>query len=286
MAKDIYNGRLFLITHTIEEEGPHPTIPYDYYDDFFTITALLHGKGRCYVEGNCYPLSDGDLVLLGLNELRNFRFDQEGYHERVSIYFSAALLSPLWDFELSLLSMFRTHPSGIGNKYSPEDYESEKVQQIFSELFRLTEGTKDSLSDARIHLLLLQLLFVLYDAYEKKSLPLAECKNDSVIMDVCRYIHESLEENLTYRHLQEKFPVSRYQLTEIFQQNTGMTLTEYIIVKRLIRVSSLVRNGAGIEEAAFRAGFRNYSHFYKEFLKYNHISPRKYFANKKKNKLR
>ncbi len=285
MARYIYNSRFFRITHTIEEEGPHPTIPYDYYDDAFTITALLQGNGCCYVEGNCYHMSDGDLMLLGLDEIRNFRFDQEGYHERVSVYFSSAILSPLWEYELPLLTIFRAHPPGVGNKYTPKDYDGEKVEKILSELCDLIESTKDSLSDARIHLLLLQLLFELYDAHEKFTLPAVEYKNDSLILDICRYIHENLTENLSYKHLQKKFPVSRYQLTEIFQRNTGMTLTEYIIVKRLIKVNSLVRGGARIEEAAFNVGFRNYSHFYKEFLKYNHISPRKYFEKKKQNEV-
>lgn len=287
MSKDIYNGRFFQITHTVEEEGPHSTIAHDYYDDSFTITALLHGSGYCYVEGNCYSLSDGDVVLLGLDEIRNFRFEQTGYHERVSVYFSSAVLSPLWEYEFPLLQMFLAHPPGVGNKYTPGDYETEKMQQILEELCSLMKRSQvpDSMLEARIHLLLLRLLFVLYDAHEKLELPAANYSNDSVVLEICRYIHENLQENLTYRHLQDKFPVSRYQLTEIFRQNTGMTLTEYIIVKRLIRVNGLVREGKGIEEAAFDAGFRNYSHFYKEFLKYHHISPRKYFGNKKKNEV-
>ena len=61
------------------------------------------------------------------------------------------------------------------------------------------------------------------------------------------------------------------------QYNTGMTLTEYILQKRLIKVAELVRNGAGIERAAGDAGFHNYSHFYKEFVKHKGTSPRKYF---------
>jgi len=281
MGKIIYKSRFFRITHTIEEEGPHPTIPYDYYDDAFTITILIHGNGCCYIEGNCYPLSDGDLVLLGLDEIRSFQFDQDGYHERISIYFSASILSPLWEYELPLLTMFRVHPPGIGNKYSPGDYEIAKIQKLLSELCCMLKETKNSLSEARIHLLLLQLLFTLYDAHNKLSLPAAGYHSDPVIMDICRYIHENLTENFSYQYLQDKFSVSRYQLTEIFQRNTGMTLTEYIIVKRLIKAGSFVRNGSGIEEAAFRAGFRNYSHFYKEFVKYNHTSPRKYFSGKK-----
>ena len=86
---------------------------------------------------------------------------------------------------------------------------------------------------------------------------------------------------LTYEHLQDKFLVSRYQLTEIFRRSTGMTLTEYILQKRLMKVISLVRDGTGIERAAFQAGFRNYSHFYKEFVKHKNISPQKYFGRRK-----
>lgn len=66
MGKIIYKSRFFRITHTIEEEGPHPTIPYDYYDDAFTITILIHGNGCCYIEGtSClYQLQDITVIRL------------------------------------------------------------------------------------------------------------------------------------------------------------------------------------------------------------------------------
>ena len=289
MIKDIYESKFFKITHTLEESGPHPTIPYDYYDNTFTITALLQGSGSCFIEGNSYPLSSGDLVLIGLDEIRSFRFEPEGCHERISLYFSSAVLSPLWEYELPFMQMFRAHPPGIGNKYTPEDYGSGKVTPIFRELCTLVhqavseesgQTSANSIQEARIHLLLLQLLFALYDAHEKFQFPARNYKNDPLIWEICRYIHENLTETLTYQHLQEHFSVSRYQLTEVFYRNTGMTLTEYILQKRLIKVASLVRNGSGIEHAAFDAGFRNYSHFYKEFRRHYHISPREYYANR------
>ncbi|MBQ6932952.1 MAG: AraC family transcriptional regulator, partial [Clostridia bacterium] len=55
------------------------------------------------------------------------------------------------------------------------------------------------------------------------------------------------------------------------------TVTEYIIQKRLIRVSELVLEGASLENAALSAGFNSYSHFYKMFIKYKGISPKQYF---------
>ena len=87
---------------------------------------------------------------------------------------------------------------------------------------------------------------------------------------------------VNFRHfgyLQNRFFVSRYQLTEVFRRSTGMTLTGYIIYKRLMFVKSLVRSGEGIENAAYKAGFNTYSHFYKEFKKRYATSPKKYFRN-------
>lgn len=296
----------------MEEEGPHPTVLQDYYDDTFTICVLLKGGGACYVEGNCYPLAPGDMMLMGLDEIRSFRFAQEGYHERISLYFSSALLSPFWEYELPLMQPFCGHAPGVGNKYSPADYDYQKAARILNDICRvMTESRKDivpgedatpredtktsersnvranadlrkdiDICEAKLHLLLLELLFVLYDAYEKLQLPELTHDSDSCIRDICKYIQENLSEKLTYEHLQDRFLVSRYQLTEIFRRNTGMTLTEYILQKRLMKVISLVRSGTGIEKAAFQAGFRNYSHFYKEFVKHKNISPQKYFGRK------
>ena len=318
MARTVFEGKFFKITHTIEEEGPHPSALQDYYDDTFTICALLEGGGICYVEGNGYPLMPGDMMLMGLDEIRSFRFAQEGYHERLSLYFTSALLSPFWDYELPLMQLFCGHAPGVGNKYSPTNYDYPKAVQILRDICQVMDDssaahTVDTLNitnhadnrananpqsnagiqaeahspssadirEAKLHLLLLQLLFVLYEAYEKLQLPDPNHDSDSSIRDICKYIQDNLSEKLTYEHLQDKFLVSRYQLTEIFRRNTGMTLTEYILQKRLMKVISLVRDGIGIERAAFQAGFRNYSHFYKEFVKHKNISPQKYFGRSK-----
>lgn len=296
MARTVFEGNFFKITHTIEEEGPHPSALQDYYDDTFTICTLLQGGGTCYVEGNGYPLAPGDMMLMGLDEIRSFRFEQEGYHERISLYFSSTLLSPFWEYELPLMQPFCGHAPGVGNKYSRDDYDYEKATHILSDICRAMADSSDAaniqanadirddagIREAKLHLLLLQLLFVLYEAYEKLQLPDPNHDADSCIRDICKYIQENLSEKLTYEHLQDRFLVSRYQLTEIFRRNTGMTLTEYILQKRLMKVIALVRSGTGIERAAFQAGFRNYSHFYKEFVKHKNISPQKYFGRKTK----
>ncbi len=276
MAITKYLGKYFQVTHTVEEEGPHLTIPYDHYDETFAITIILQGKGVCYVEGNGFPLSDGDLVILSPDESRSFRFEQSGRHERLSIYFTNALLTNFCDYALPLQRLYRARPLGVGNRYTPADYPPQHFVPLFQQLCSLMAGDSPD-REAWMHLLILQLLFELYSC--AKTLPSQNSSQSTVITELCSYIKDHLDQDLSYTALQKRFFVSRYQLAEVFPRNTGMTLTEYIIYKRLLCVISLVRKGEGIENAAYRAGFHTYSHFYKEFKKRYNISPKKYFSN-------
>lgn len=273
MAVTEYIGKHFRVTHTVEEHGPHPTIPYDYYDETFAVTFILQGKGICYIEGNGYPLEDGDLVLLSPDEIRSFRLEQSGRHERVSIYFTNTLLTDFYDYVLPLQRLYRARPIGTGNRYTPADYDPQQLLPLLQQLCGLMEAEMPE-REARMHLLILQFLFVLYD--RAKSVPAEGGGQSTVVAEICTYIKDHLDQNLSYTALQNRFFVSRYQLSEVFRRNTGMTLTEYIIYKRLMRVISLVRTGEGIEIAAYQAGFHTYSHFYKEFKKRYNTSPKEY----------
>ena len=101
---------------------------------------------------------------------------------------------------------------------------------------------------------------------------------DATTRAICKYIDEHLQENLSYKHMQKIFFVSRYYLATKFLQQTGMTLTKYVILRRLCHTCALAKNGMTIEEAAYQSGFNNYSHFYKEFTKNFRLSPREYFG--------
>lgn len=273
MAIIEYKGREFRITHTIEEQGPHITIPYDYYNETFVVTLILAGEGECFVEGNNYPLSEGDLVLFSPDEIHSFRFRQKGRHERVSVYMTNRLLSDCCDHALPLLGMFQNRPLGIGNRYAAADYDREGLLPLIRKLCVFAkEGEAES--EPRMHLLILQILFMIYDA-AKPGAKESEGQSNTVA-ELCAYIKENLAEDLSYGALQRKFFISRYQLSEVFRRQMGMTLTEYIIHKRLMKVISLVRGGEGIEYAAYSAGFHTYSHFYKEFKKRFNASPKAY----------
>ena len=109
-------------------------------------------------------------------------------------------------------------------------------------------------------------------------------RSDPRIQAICDYIQGHLQEDLSYRHLIKQLGVKRHILVVQFPKVTGVTVTAYIIQLRLKAAMELVRQGAGLEQAAAEAGFYTYSHFYKVFVKRFGVSPRTYFAQKDKRK--
>lgn len=279
MPRTVFQGDCFKVSHTFEPDGQHNTRIEEYYGDYFTITALLHGHGKCFVEGSCYTLSPGDVIILRANELRRFSFDHGGLHERMTVYISPSVLSPVWRAGIPLLDIFKNRPPGTGNKFELINDNGISVLSVLDEIkswISAYSDQTDEIGRIEVQLSIIRLLVCLH----RSGNLIADDKrydSDPVIRNVCLYIHKNLSEKLTYEHLQENCHVSRYQLGEIFRHNTGMTVTEYIIQKRLIRVSELVLEGASLENAALSAGFNSYSHFYKMFIRYKGISPKQYF---------
>ena len=76
-------------------------------------------------------------------------------------------------------------------------------------------------------------------------------RDDEIILEICKFIDAHLNEDLTYRRLEEELFVSRYHLSAKFPARIGMSVTAYIIRQRLQHVIELVKQGVGLEDAAF-----------------------------------
>lgn len=284
MSKTTFSGKNFSFTRTVETKGPHITLLSDHYEDSYMITVLIRGGGKCYIEGNCYELCSGDIIAVSQEEIHSFHFDQNSPHERFSIYFSENIIAPLIDYQPDLMSIFTSRPLGIGNVFSQKEYANSNISEIldeFCQISRKYNNTFSPIEQARLHILILGLLFGLYDCCNARNFSVNCLESNSDIPKICRYINDNLTDDLSYQSIQKKFYVSRHHLSVLFLQNTGITFTEYVLQKRLNRVSALVKQGYTISSAAEAAGFSNYSNFYKIFVKRKKVSPQKYYSSKK-----
>jgi len=279
MSRYMLEGNSYIVSHTFEKRGPHVTRGEFYrHESYYTITCVLRGKGKCFVEGRCYSVEPGDAILLCTDELRRFSFAQEEEMERITIYLLPSVTLPLASYGFTLQRVFQSELLGNGNKINLSMEGKDSVWRIIKDIkeqMKDWEETDRSLRNVEMHTLILRLLVCLCRI--NKSTMERICDNNPAILNVCEYIQKNLSEKLTYRHIQENCKVSRYQLGVVFPRYTGMTLTEYVVQKRLIRVAELVMKGGKIENAAIKSGFQNYSYFYKAFIKYRGVSPKEYF---------
>jgi len=102
----------------------------------------------------------------------------------------------------------------------------------------------------------------------------------NTVNDVILYINEDIESSVTVEGIAKKFDVSTSHLSRIFREHSGITLVEYINIRKVEESQYYLRfsdkNIAGISE---QFNFCNQSYFTRIFKKYTGETPRRFRHN-------
>jgi AraC-like DNA-binding protein len=96
---------------------------------------------------------------------------------------------------------------------------------------------------------------------------------DERIQAVLTYLNNNLQEKITLELLGRKFHVSKNYLNTIFHQELGITINNYIRIKRVVLTRQKMLQGYSAEEAAYMMGFNDYSNFYRAYKSFFHVKP-------------
>ena len=96
-------------------------------------------------------------------------------------------------------------------------------------------------------------------------------------LDVANYVRHHLSESISVDEMAEELFLSRPYLSAKFKQETGQTLTDYILNEKIEEAKRLLRwsNKTASAIAAY-LGFSSHGHFCKVFKKYASMTPQEY----------
>ena len=237
------------------------------------IFYFISGRASYLVEGNIYKLVPGSIMIMRSGEFHKIIIEDDVPYERVSLHFPAEL-SVCIDNSGSLMTPFEKRTLGVGNFYSPNDIRIDHIYECIKSMDFNTEDKKFQ----RLAVIsnLFAILFEIKTAFDKRlknhdtyGKPVQQLSNE-----ILSYINANISKELSLDLLSERFFISKNHLNRIFKNATGVTVWEYIKLKRLILARNSILSGASAISACQSSGFNDYSAFYRAYKERFGVSPK------------
>lgn len=102
--------------------------------------------------------------------------------------------------------------------------------------------------------------------------------NEKIDSNFRKFIKEitSKHEDFSLDNLASKYGINKYKIIRLFKQETGLTPKHFMLLKRIEKSKSLLRQGQPIFDVGIDCGFYDSSHFYKYFKLYTGVNPQEF----------
>lgn len=233
-----------------------------HYHDFHKIIVFVSGKVAYHIEGKAYQLKPQDILLVSQGAIHKPEIDPSIPYERYIFWIRNDLSFP------ELNTCFQKANDRSFNLIRLDSVLQEKLKDLLTEI-------EHSLRDIQFgDSILSKALFTQFMVYINriflKSSTAPDQKSyssDSQVEQLLKYINRNLSENLSIDHLAERFFFSKYHMMRKFKKETGYTIHNYIISKRLLHARSLIVQGTPVMKAAMQSGFQDYTAFVRAYKK-------------------
>lgn len=246
----------------------------------YEIYLLLKGNIHYFVEQTCYHLSPGSLLIFNNQEIHKAINMTTIPHERLVIHFDPEYIRNIGTSQTNLLSCFQNRPLGQCN-YMLLDEEHVNFFVSYYEKLNDNLHTNKFGSDLLSLSYLIQLLVLINNLYSNLKSPIAGIISEK-LQPMIHYIEQHISDSLTLDEISKALSMDKYYLSHLFKKETGSTIFQYILLKRIVIAKEMLSQGKSVTEACNLAGFNDYSNFIRTFKKVTGNSPGKYAKTKQK----
>lgn len=245
---------------------------HDYYEIYF----FLEGDLSYQIGKNVYPLKYGDICLIPPGVFHRPQFlDWDHPYRRIVLWLSPDYLKHLLESQSDIAYCFNESDQMNCHHFST-DFSTAQI--VFGKLIDIIEEHQrraafhQDMLDCYITSLLLSINRIVY----QKQQPSANVKQRFLLSNICDYINEHLDEDLSLDALAREFYVSKYHISHVFKDNMGMPVHKYLLRKRLDASKNSILSGVPLHEVAQTFGFKDYTSFFRAFKKEFGMAPKEF----------
>lgn len=251
-----------------------------HYHDFNKIIIFISGKVTYHIEGKSYELKPWDILLINNHDIHKPVIDPSEAYERIIIWVNFKFIELHNSIDCDLLTCFNR---ATEKRFNLVRLSSDLQTNLKSIIYSLESSINSNEFGSKLlsNSLFIQLIIYLnrihiQNMYENDP---SLSKYDEQICAILEYINTNLYSNLSVSEISKKFYISNYHLMHKFKKETGYTVYNYILQKKLITAKDLIKSGNPIVKTSLQLGFNDYSSFLRSFKKSFGISPKDFQQN-------
>lgn len=241
---------------------------YEYhYHDFHKLIWFISGEVEYHIEGKTYKLEPHDILLVNKGEIHKPSMKAGEVYERYVFYISNDFLDEHSEEKSDLNLCFQVAAKEQGNIIRLSPAESRMLFETVK-LLEKTEGEHAYANEMYCRILFLKLLIELNRCcISNPEIFHKTARYDKKVVEMIHYINENLSKDLTIEALANKFFISKYHMMRKFKEETGYSMHQYILEKRILAAKNLILLGSQATAASAECGFKDYSTFSRAYKK-------------------
>lgn len=264
--KTEYAAAGFWLTHTVGMDAGQSTINHPHINADRMLLYFIHGSGNVMMGEKSYRIQAGDMILTHPTQLYHCAIDSNMFHERIVVHIDQTFFQ---QFPCDISRLQNRQSCYIGGSTVAGSGLTNRI----TELLDLVQ--QDSLNSNILAVCKLTELLVQLDEITERA-DREVVQRNHLIDRVLAYLNENFADAISVDTVAAHFHITSSYLSHLFKDHTGLPLWNYVILRRLQLVNSLMRQGLSAEDACYRAGFENYANFYRLYKKHLGMTPSQY----------